>query len=76
MNDEMILNVKIQAIYFLTDQSELGITHATSEKRISIEEAKEILNDRKIVFEEILKVKYEDVTVTLPLAAYETYLVK
>lgn len=70
----ILLKVKIQAIYFMTEESELGIKHATSDKRITIAEAEEILNDRNISHEEILKVKYEDIELEIPLNEYDNYI--
>lgn len=68
------LKVKIQAIYFMTEENTLGIKHATSEKRITIADAEEILNNRNISYEEILKVKYEHIDLEIPLTEYENYI--
>lgn len=73
--DHILLNVRVQVIYYQTPKNELGITHATSEKRISIDEAKDILINRKIEFEEILKVKYEFVELEVPLNNFEDFLI-
>ena len=75
MNKDILLKVKIQAIYFQTPENELGIQHATSEKRITIAEAEDILIDRKVEFVEVLKVKYEDIEIEIPLSEYENYIV-
>lgn len=59
----------------MTAQNELGIKHATSEKRITIAEAQEILVERKIDFHEILKVKYEHIELEIPFNEYENYII-
>lgn len=74
MND-ILLNVRVQVIYYQTPKNELGITYSTSDKRISIAEAEEILFDRKIEYEEVLKVKYEFVELEIPLEDFENHLI-
>lgn len=71
---DILLKVKIQAIYFQTLKNELGIEHATSDKRITIVEAEDILLERKIPYTEILKVKYEDIQLEVPLKEYKNYI--
>lgn len=78
--NHILLKVKIQAIYFQTPKNELGIQHATAydgnvNKRITIAEAEDILLDRKIDYDEVLKVKYEDIEIEIPLEEYENYIV-
>lgn len=76
MSDKnIVLKVKIQAIYFQTPKNELGISHATSDKRITIIEAEDILLNRGIEYDEILKVKYEDLEIEIPLNEYENYII-
>ena len=75
MDQHILLNVKVQAIYFQTEEDELGITYATSEKRITIAESEQILLDRKIRFKEILKVKYEYIEMEIPLNNLENYII-
>ena len=75
MDQHILLNVKVQAIYFKTDTDELGISYATSEKRITIAESEQILLDRKIRFKEILKVKYEFIEMEIPLNNLENYII-
>ena len=75
MNSTILLKVKIQAIYFQTPENELGIKHATSDKRITVAEAENILLDREIPYSEILKVKYEDIEIEIPLSEYENYII-
>ena len=54
--------------------NELGITHATSDKRITLAEAEEILSERQIEHNQILKVQYENIKLTIPLTQYENYI--
>ena len=68
------VKVKVQAIYFQTPKGDLGISNATSEKRITISEAEKILSDRQIDFKEGLKVKYEFLDLEIPLADFEKYI--
>ena len=68
------LSVKIQAIYFQTLENNLGIEHATSDKRITLAESEEILKEREIEYDEILKVKYEDHEIQIPLKEYKTFI--
>ena len=75
MDQHILLNVKVQAIYFQTSDDELGITYATSEKRITISESSDILLDRQIEFKEVLKVKYEFIELEIPLNDLESYIV-
>ena len=67
------LSVKVQVIYFQTDHQELGLSYATAEKRITIKDAEKILLDRDIDYKEILKVKYERITIILPLNDFIDY---
>ena len=72
---DILLKVKIQAIYYQTEKNELGISHATSDKKITIAEAEDILLEREIPYQEILKVKYEDIQIEVPLDEYENYII-
>lgn len=72
----ILLNVRVQSIYFQTKENELGITHSTSEKRITITEAENILDEREMIYEEVLKVKYEYVELEVPLNEFEKYIIK
>lgn len=69
------MKTKVQSIYYQSKSNGLGITHATSHKRITINEAEEILTDQSIEYEEILKVKYEDITLEMPLDEFRKYMV-
>ena len=75
MDQHILLNVKVQAIYFQTDTDELGITYATSEKRITVAESADILLDRQIRYKEVLKVKYEFIELEIPLNDLENYII-
>lgn len=73
---EILLNTRVQAIYFQTRQNALGIEYATSDKRITIDEATNILVDREIECEEVLKVKYEYVELEIPLKEFNNYIIE
>ena len=75
MDKEILLNVKVQAIYYQTDKDELGISYTTSEKRVTIAEAENILLDRQISYKEVLKVKYEYIELEIPLEDLESYII-
>ena len=72
----ILVKVKVQSIYFQTPKDDLGITYATSDKRITIDEAQDILLDRQVECKEVLKVKYEFVELELPLETFEKYIVE
>ena len=55
----LIFTTRVQVIYFSTEDESLEKEFATSKKRISFEDAEQILKSRNIPFKEILKVKYE-----------------
>ena len=74
--NNILLQVKVQAIYYQTDLDDLGISYATSDKRITIIESENILADREIDFKEVLKVKYEFIEMEIPLHDLESYLIK
>ena len=72
----ILLKVKVQSIYYRTRKDDLGISYATSDKRITISEAEDILLDRKIEFKEVLKVKYEFIELEIPLNEFENYIIQ
>lgn len=74
--NNIVLKVKVQSIYYQSRKDDLGITYATSEKRITIAEAEDILLDRKIEFKEVLKVKYEFIDLEIPLEKFEDYIIQ
>ena len=69
------LNPRVQVIYYETQDGQLGKAYATSEKRISLDEAETLLNEREIEFAELLKVKYEVINVTLAVEEFENYII-
>lgn len=74
--DNILLKVRVQVIYYQTRKNDLGIAHSTSDKRITISEAEDILVDREVEYEEVLKVKYEYVDLEIPLNDFENYLIQ
>ena len=68
------LKTRVQVIYYQSDQSDLRKEYATSEKRISLDEAEEILQERNIAFEQIFKVQYERHTLELKSEEFENYI--
>ena len=73
--DKINLNPRLQVLYYLTQDEELGKEFATSEKRISLDEAETILNEREIDFSELLKVKYEVINVTMEVEEFKNYII-
>ena len=73
----VFLKTKIQSIYYLMENDELGITYeSTNEKRLSMSEAEQLLKDRGIDFQEVLKVRYEDVEIEIPIHDLNSYIIK
>lgn len=68
------LKTRVQVIYYQSSQLDLRQEYATSEKRISLDEAEEILKERKIDFEQIFKVQYERHTLELKSEEFENYI--
>ena len=68
------IKAKVQNIYYQTDTDELGIARATSDKRITIAEAEDILIDREIFYKEVLKVKIEYIELEIPLNDLENFI--
>ena len=68
------LKTRVQVIYYQSSELDLRQEYATSEKRISLDEAEEILKDRNIVFEQIFKVQYERYTLELKSEEFETHI--
>lgn len=68
------IKAKVQNIYYQTDTDELGIARATSDKRITIAEAEDILIDREIFYKEVLKVKIEYIELEIPLNELENFI--
>ena len=68
------LKTRVQVIYYQSAELDLRKEYATSEKRISLDEAEEILEERNIAFEQIFKVQYERHTIELKSAEFENYI--
>lgn len=68
------LRAKVQVITYEYADGFLGKEYATSEKRISLQEAAEILNDREIEYKEIMKVKYEYITLKMSTESIGQYI--
>lgn len=72
--DKINLNPRLQVIYYLTQDDELGKEYATSEKRISLDEAEFLLINREVEFKELLKVKYEVIEIELTVEQFKKYI--
>ena len=68
------LKTRVQVIYYQSSELDLRKEYATSEKRISLDEAEDILKERNISFEQIFKVQYERHTIELKSAEFENYI--
>ena len=73
--DKINLNPRLQVLYYLTQDDELGKEYATSEKRISLDEAESLLNHREVEFKELLKVKYEVIDIELTVEEFKNYII-
>ena len=73
--DKINLNPRLQVLYYLTQDDELGKEYATSEKRISLEEAESLLNHREVEFKELLKVKYEVIEIELSIEEFKKFII-
>ena len=72
--DKINLNPRLQVLYYLTQDDELGKEYATSEKRISLDEAEFLLINREVEFKELLKVKYEVIEIELTVEQFKKYI--
>ena len=68
------LKTRVQVIYYQSSELDLRKEYATSRKRISLDEAEEILRSRNIEFEQIFKVQYERHTLELKSEEFENYI--
>ena len=68
------LKTRVQVIYYQSSELDLRQEYATSRKRISLDEAEEILKERNIYFEQIFKVQYERHTLELKSEEFETHI--
>lgn len=71
--DEIKVSTRLQVIYYQKGDYKLGIAYASGEKRVTIEEAQEILKRRNINFKEILKVKFDTMNIDIPIEELEKY---
>ena len=72
--DHLKFNVKVQVIYYQTQSDDLGIEFAQSPKRITLNEAKDILDSRGLLYDEVLRVKYENHDIKLTSEEFEKLL--
>ena len=68
------LKTRVQVIYYQSEKLDLRQEYATSEKRISLDEAEDILRSRHIAVEQIFKVQYERHTLELKSGEFENYI--
>ena len=68
------LKTRVQVIYYQSAELDLRQEYATSEKRISLDEAEDILKERNIDFEQIFKVQYGRHTLQLKSEEFETHI--
>lgn len=73
----MILDLRLQVIYYETDNEELGKEYVTSEnnQRIPLAKANELLHQRDIAFNDLLKVKFENIQLQMPLDDFKKYII-
>ena len=76
LEDKNILNIgtRVQTIYYM-NKEELGITYATHYKKLKLSEASEILKQRDLEHDKILKVEYEFLHLELDLKTFENNLI-
>lgn len=70
----MKIKTKVQLITYESHDGSLGKLYTTSDKRISIPEARGILDSRSIEYKELLKVKYENVELEIPESQFESLI--
>ena len=76
LEDKNILNIgtRVQTIYYM-NKEDLGITYATHQKKLKLSEASEILKQRDLEHDKILKVEYEFLHLELDLNTFENNLI-
>ena len=76
LEDKNILNIgtRVQTIYYM-NKEDLGITYATHHKKLKLSEASEILKQRDLQHDKILKVEYEFLHLELDLKTFENNLI-
>lgn len=67
--------VKVQTIFYERHDGELGKEYATADKRLTREEASDILDQRNIEHKDVLQQKYEWLNLELPLSELKNYIV-
>ena len=72
----MFLKLRVQNIYFQDNDNNLGIFRINPEKKISLSEAVNILEDHHIEFYDVLKVKIEYVTIETDQKELEKMIIK
>ena len=68
--DNLDLGSRVQVIYYMKDD-ELGITYATYPRRIKFAEAEQLLKDRSLEYDKILKIESEFIRFTISLETFE-----
>ena len=76
VNMEITIRPRIQVIYYQLNDDTLGQANATSESRITLKEAEEILHSRKIDFKSVLKVKYEFVLLQFQPNEFKKFIIE
>ena len=77
----ILIKTKVQKIYYQTPENELGIAYETKHsnirhERITLAEAEDILLNRKIAYDTILKVVFEDIEMEIPDDQFENFIVE
>ena len=74
---EMIFDLRLQVIYYETDDEQLGKEYVTNEEnqRISLAQAEELLHQREIPFRDLLKVRFETLQLNMSLADFKKYII-
>ena len=77
-NYNLDLKCKVVNIYYLKKKDSLQMrkfTISSNDERVTIEEAKKVLDYRKVEYSEILKVVTEYENLRMPLTDYKSYVV-
>lgn len=71
-------NVRVQNIYYQPNEDlmQLGMYPATSDKRITLDEARDILRKNNIKFKQLLRVKSEEMILDIPVNEFKKYTIK
>lgn len=76
MSEKITLEIKLQNIYFQDKKNELGIFHTGEKERLTINKAKEILEENEIEFQSIFQVRKENVEIELSTVQLENLIKK